>query len=59
MQIITSVNEFVQKHDGIAKAQEILEQHVKIAADALSILPQSTAKERLVQLVQYVGKRNV
>ena len=58
-QIIASVNEFVKKHDGIAKAQEILEHHVKIAVEALSVLPQSNAKERLTQLVQYVGKRNV
>jgi geranylgeranyl pyrophosphate synthase len=58
-QIISSVNEFVQKYNGIEKAQEILERHVAIASEALSILPQSNAKERLLQLVQYVGKRNV
>jgi octaprenyl-diphosphate synthase len=58
-QIISSVNEFVQKYNGIEKAQEILESHVAIASKALSILPQSNAKERLLQLVQYVGKRNV
>lgn len=58
-QIISSVNEFVQKYNGIEKAQEILESHVAIASEALSILPQSNAKERLLQLVQYVGKRNV
>ena len=58
-EIITSVNGFISKYNGIAKAQEILEHHVRIAADALSILPQSTAKERLIQLVQYVGKRNI
>ena len=58
-QIISTVNEFVQKYNGIEKAQEILERHVAIASEALSILPQSNAKERLLQLVQYVGKRNV
>ena len=58
-EIIVSVNEFIGKYNGIAKAQEILEHHVKIAEDAISILPQSTAKERLIQLVQYVGKRNI
>ncbi len=58
-EIITSVNEFIYKHNGIAKAQEILEQHVAIAQQAIEILPHSTAKERLIQLVQYVGTRNV
>ena len=58
-EIITAVNDFIFKHNGIAKAQEILEHHVSIATDALSILPQSTARERLIQLVQYVGNRKV
>ena len=58
-QIIASVNEFVQKHNGIEKAQQILEHHVELAEKALSALPHSTAKERMTQLVQYVGKRNV
>ena len=58
-EIICSVNQFVQKHNGIEKAQEILEQHVDIAIEALSSLPSSYAKERLVQLVKFVGSRNV
>ena len=58
-EIITSVNGFICKHNGIGKAQQILEHHVKIAQDVISILPQSTAKERLIQLAQYVGKRNM
>lgn len=58
-EIIASVNEFIYKYNGIAKAQEILEQHVAIAMQAIALLPQSTAKERLMQLVQYVGSRNV
>ena len=58
-EIITTVNEFIYKHNGIAKAQEVLEEHVAIAQQAIGILPESTAKERLVQLVQFVGSRNV
>ena len=58
-EIISAVNEFIYKHDGIEKAQNILEQHVGIAMQAISALPESTAKERLMQLVQYVGSRNV
>ena len=58
-EIIATVNNFIHKHNGLAKAQQILEHHVEIASQAIAPLPQSTAKERLLQLVQYVGSRNV
>ena len=58
-QTICTVNGFVYKYNGIEKAQEVLEHHVEIAIEALSVLPQSNAKERLAQLVKYVGSRNV
>lgn len=57
-QIISEVTSFINANDGISKAQEILEHHIAIAVDSIATLPQSVAKERLVQLAEYVGKRN-
>jgi hypothetical protein len=58
MEIIATVNEFVQKYSGIAESQAILEEHSRKAIESLSILPDSKAKERLVQLARFVGTRN-
>ncbi len=57
-EIIEQITAFIHENNGIAKAQKILEHHIAIAIDSISILPQNTAKERLVQLAEYVGKRN-
>ncbi|MBO5700177.1 MAG: hypothetical protein J6R57_02010, partial [Bacteroidales bacterium] len=56
--IITEITSFVNEQNGIEKAQGVLEDHIAQAIDAISALPQSNAKERLVQLAEYVGKRN-
>ncbi len=58
MEIIEEVNTFVYKYNGIGRAQEVLESHSRKAVEALGILPDSTAKTRLIQLAEYVGKRN-
>lgn len=55
--IVDQVNRFVEKYNGIAKAQQTLEEHSKKAVEALAVLPPSTARERLVQLAEYVGTR--
>lgn len=56
-EIIAQVTSFINAHNGIEKAQSVLEGHIDKAIGALSVLPESVAKERLVQLAQYVGKR--
>ena len=56
--IITEITSFVNEQNGIGKAQTVLENHIAKAIEAIAMLPQSTAKERLVQLAEYVGKRN-
>lgn len=56
--IIGKISEFVNSNNGVESAQQILEQHITKAIEALSTLPDSTAKERLVQLAEYVGSRN-
>ncbi len=58
MAVIEEVNAFVQKYNGIGYAQAALEEHSRKAVEALSILPNSKEKERLVQLAEYVGSRN-
>ena len=56
--IIMEVTAFVNGQNGIEKAQAVLEEHIAKAIESISMLPESTAKERLVQLAEYVGKRN-
>lgn len=56
-QVIDAVNDFVHKYDGAAKSQLILEEHSRKAVKYLEILPQSKAKEYLVQLAEFVGTR--
>lgn len=56
--IIGKVTEFINEYDGINKAQQILEKHISIAIESISTLPESRAKQRLVELAEYVGKRN-
>lgn len=56
-EIMEKVTAFINSQNGIEKAQAILEEHIAKAIDAISSIPQSTAKERLVQLAEYVGKR--
>lgn len=56
--IIASVNEFVQKYNGIAESQKILDEHSRRAIESLAVLPDSKAKERLVQLAKFVGTRS-
>lgn len=58
MEIIASVNAFVLKYNGVPQSQTILEEHSRKAIESLSVLPDSKAKERLVQLAQFVGTRN-
>lgn len=58
MEIIGKVTGFVNSHNGIAKAQEILEGHISKAIKAISSLPQSNARERLIQLAEFTGSRN-
>lgn len=55
--IMEKVTSFINANNGIEKAQEILEKHISMAVEALAPIPQSVAKERLVQLAEYVGKR--
>ena len=57
-EIITKVTEFVNSSNGIADAQGILENHIAKATAAIASLPESIAKQRLVQLAEYVGTRN-
>ncbi|MBR5856298.1 MAG: polyprenyl synthetase family protein [Bacteroidales bacterium] len=56
-EIIDKVNAFVQKYNGVAKAQAILEKHSKMAILALAPLPQTKEREYLVALAEYVGTR--
>ena len=56
--IITRVTEFVNSSNGIADAQNILENHIAKAIAAIASLPESIAKQRLVQLAEYVSTRN-
>ncbi len=58
MTIINAVNCFVKQYDGIAGAQRILEEHGRRAIESLSCIPGSAAKERLVQLAEFVGTRD-
>lgn len=57
-QIIEQVNDFVQKYNGIVSAQKMLEQHSRRAVEALSVLPNTKEKSRLVELAEFVGTRN-
>ena len=57
-EIIMEVTAFVNGQNGLEKAQAVLEEHIAKAIESISMLPESTAKERLVQLAKYVGKRN-
>ena len=57
-QIIELITSYVNENDGIRHAQQILEHHIGIAIDSIAQLPQSTAKDRLIQLAEYVGKRD-
>lgn len=56
-EIIEQVTAFINSQKGIEKAQAVLEEHISKAVDAIAELPQSTAKERLMQLAGYVGSR--
>lgn len=56
--IIGRITEFVHNSNGIEKAQQILENHISIAIESISCLPDSLARHRLVELAEYVGKRN-
>ncbi|MEG1484221.1 MAG: polyprenyl synthetase family protein [Bacteroidales bacterium] len=56
--IINEVNEFVYAHEGLKYAQTSLEEQIQNAVLALSILPDTPAKQRLIQLAQYLGTRN-
>lgn len=56
-EIIGQVTAFINSQDGIGKAQAILEGHISKAIEAIAAIPQSTAKDRLVQLAEYVGNR--
>lgn len=58
MEVINEVNSFVQRYKGIESAQAMLEEHGRKAIRALGVLPDSTAKKRLIQLAEYVGSRN-
>lgn len=55
--IIEKVNAYIYRNNGLESAQEILEGEIAQAISAISTLKESTAKERLVELAQYVGKR--
>ena len=57
LRIINSVNDFVQKYNGVVLAQNILEQHSLRAINSLSVLPESDAKKYLVELAEFVGTR--
>lgn len=56
--IICKVSEFVYSNKGVESAQNILENHIAKATAAIASLPESTAKQRLIQLAEYVGTRN-
>ena len=57
-EIIGKVNSFINEMDGIALAQKVLESHIAMAVEAIAPLPETRAKERLVQLAEFVGQRN-
>ncbi len=56
-EIIEYITSYIYSNDGLEKAQAVLEGHIAKAIEAITILPASVAKERLVQLAGYVGKR--
>lgn len=56
--VIEQVRAFVIQYSGVESAQEILAQRSRKAVEALSVLPQTKAKQRLVQLAEFVGTRN-
>ena len=55
---IEKVTSFIKEMHGIETAQQILEEHIAKAIEAVAVLPQSKARQRLVDLAEYVGKRN-
>jgi len=55
---IEKITSFVYQMNGIKLAQSILETHITKAIDAISTFPETKAKERLVQLAEFVGKRD-
>ena len=57
-QTIGKITSFVYQMNGIELAQSVLESHITKAIDAISSFPETKAKERLVQLAEFVGKRN-
>lgn len=58
LETIGQITSFVYEMNGIEMAQNILESHIAKAIEAISSFPETKAKERLVQLAEYVGKRN-
>lgn len=56
--IINNVNSFVNKYNGITLAQDILEEQIAKAIDALANLHQSNSKERLITIAKYLARRN-
>ena len=57
-EIIGKVTSFINEMDGISRAQHVLESHISKAMEAIAPLPQTRAKERLLQLAEFVGQRN-
>lgn len=53
------VRAFVAERGGVRKAAERLDEYIEKAAGCLDILPDSTAKDFLVQLVRFNAFRNV
>ena len=57
-EISASTIEFVQRHNGTAEAQVVLERHVEAACLSLDVFPDSWEKQALVDIAQFVGSRN-
>ena len=55
--IIANVSDFVIKNGGIEYADEKLSEQIGLAADSLSPLPSSDARQMLIGFAEYVGKR--
>lgn len=54
---VDAVVDFVKSRDGIAYAEKKLSELCSKAAEALSVLPDSPAKEYLIELARYTGER--
>lgn len=55
--LVSKTFDFVEKHSGVAYAQEVLMKHSNKAIEAIRGLPESQYKKELVNIAVYVGTR--